>query len=196
MLIKPIGEPDQIFVQARPAMPRALLDHQRRLDPSLFQLLGDKLGLLKRNQRVGVAMDDQRRRIIGRDEGDRRNLAKLLVVSLRLHFPVPMRYSQDIDLVRTTSGRWGRFWRAFGEVLEPWLGHAAFDRSLVAPKLRFKMPVEDNATPSEIRMKLEINTREIDAYDPPKEVELGVDNTCPSRSMSSRETWNACSNTL
>ena len=75
MLIKPIGEPDQIFVQARPAMPRALLDHQRRLDPSLFQLLGEKLGLLKRNQRVGVAMDDQRRRIISRDEGDRRNLA-------------------------------------------------------------------------------------------------------------------------
>jgi hypothetical protein len=82
MLIKPIGEPDQIFVQARPAMPRALLDHQRRLDPSLFQLLGDKLGLLKRNQRVGVAMNDQRRRIISRDEGDRRNLAKLLVISL------------------------------------------------------------------------------------------------------------------
>jgi hypothetical protein len=40
----------------------------------------------------------------------------------------------------------------------------------------FKTPVEDNATPSEIRMKLAINTREIDAYDPPKEVEFGVDN--------------------
>jgi len=68
MLVKPIGEPDQILVQAWPAMPRALLDYQRRLDSSLFQLLGDKLGLLKRNQRVGVAMNDQRRRIIGRAE--------------------------------------------------------------------------------------------------------------------------------
>jgi len=87
-----------------------------------------------------------------------------------------MRYSQDIDLVRTTSGPVGPV-LARVRVLEPWLGHAAFDRSPVAPKLRFKTPVEDNATPSEIRMKLEINnTREIDAYDPPKEVEFGVDN--------------------
>ena len=87
-----------------------------------------------------------------------------------------MRYSQDIDLVRTTSGPVGTVLARVREVLEPWLGHTAFDRSPVAPKLRFKTPVEDNATPSEIRMKLEINTREIDTYDPPKEVEFGVDN--------------------
>ncbi len=95
---------------------------------------------------------------------------------LKLHFPVPMRYSEDIDLIRTTSGPVGPVLARVREVLEPWLGHAAFDRSPVAPKLRFKTPVEDNATPPEIRMKLEINTREIDAYDPLKEVEFGVDN--------------------
>src|SRR5271157_5351599 len=40
----------------------------------------------------------------------------------KLHFPVPMRYSEDIDLVRTTSGRWVRFWRAFARCLSPGSG--------------------------------------------------------------------------
>lgn len=94
----------------------------------------------------------------------------------KLHFPVPMRYSEDIDLVRTTSGPVGPVLARVREVLEPWLGHAAFDRSPVAPKLRFKTPAEDTATPSEIRVKVEINTWEIDAYDPPNEIEFSVDN--------------------
>jgi len=94
----------------------------------------------------------------------------------KLHFPVPMRYSEDIDLVRTTSGPVGPVLARVREVLEPWLGHAAFDRSPVAPKLRFKTPAEGTATPSEIRVKVEINTWEIDAYDPPNEVEFSVDN--------------------
>ena len=94
----------------------------------------------------------------------------------KLHFPVPMRYSEDIDLVRTTSGPVGPVLARVREVLEPWLGHAEFVRSPVAPKLRFKTPAEDTATPSEIRVKVEINIWEIDAYDPPKEVEFTVDN--------------------
>ena len=94
----------------------------------------------------------------------------------KLHFPVPMRYSEDIDLVRTTSGPVGPVLARVREVLEPWLGHAAFDRSPVAPKLRFKTLAEDTATPSEMRVKVEINTWEIDAYDPPNEVEFRVDN--------------------
>jgi predicted nucleotidyltransferase component of viral defense system len=54
----------------------------------------------------------------------------------KLHFPVPMRYSEDIDLVRTTSGLVGPVLARVREVLEPWLGHATFDRSPVAPKPR------------------------------------------------------------
>jgi Nucleotidyl transferase AbiEii toxin, Type IV TA system len=94
----------------------------------------------------------------------------------KLHFPVSMRFSEDIDLVRTTSGPVGPVLARVREVLEPWLGHAEFLRSPVAPKLRFKTPAEDAATPSEIRVKVEINIWEIDAYDPPNEVEFRVDN--------------------
>jgi Nucleotidyl transferase AbiEii toxin, Type IV TA system len=61
-------------------------------------------------------------------------------------------------------------------VLEPWLGHAAFERSPVAPKLLFRVPAEDTSIPSTIRLKVEINTWEIDAYDPPLAVEFGVAN--------------------
>jgi predicted nucleotidyltransferase component of viral defense system len=94
----------------------------------------------------------------------------------KLHFPAPVRFSEDIDLVRTTSGPVGPILARVREVLEPWLGHAAFDQSPVAPKLRFKAPAEDTSTSSEIRVKVEINTREIDAYDPPAEREFQVDN--------------------
>jgi predicted nucleotidyltransferase component of viral defense system len=94
----------------------------------------------------------------------------------KLHFPVPMRYSEDIDLVRTTSGPVGPILARAREVLEPWLGHAAFERSPVAPKLLFKVPAEDTGIASAIRLKVEINTREIDAYDPTLEVEFRVDN--------------------
>jgi hypothetical protein len=94
----------------------------------------------------------------------------------KLHFPVPMRYSEDIDLVRTTSGPVGPVLARVRDVLEPWLGRAEFVRSPVAPKLRFKTPAEDTAAPSEIRVKVEINIWEIDAHDPPHEVEFRVDN--------------------
>jgi predicted nucleotidyltransferase component of viral defense system len=94
----------------------------------------------------------------------------------KLHFPAPTRFSEDIDLVRTTSGPVGPVLARVREVLEPWLGHAEFIRSPVAPKLRFRTPAEDTNTSSEIRLKVEINTREIDAYDPPCEVEIRVDN--------------------
>ena len=94
----------------------------------------------------------------------------------KLHFPVPRRYSEDIDLVRTTSGPVGPILARIREVLEPWLGHAAFERSPVAPKLLFRVPAEDTGIPSAIRLKVEINTREIDAYDPPLEAEFRVDN--------------------
>src|ERR1700681_3826989 len=56
----------------------------------------------------------------------------------KLHFPVPMRYSEDIDLVRTTSGPVGPILDRVRERLEPWLGRANFDQSPVAPKLRFR----------------------------------------------------------
>ncbi len=93
----------------------------------------------------------------------------------KLHFPAALRYSEDIDLVRTTHGPIGPILDGLRAVLEPWLGPGAFDQSRIAPKLRFRTPSEEDAG-VEIRLKIEINTSEIDAYDPPLSIAYAVDN--------------------
>jgi hypothetical protein len=64
---------------------------------------------------------------------------------------------------------------ALRAVLEPWLGHAQFDQSPVAPKLRFRVEAEDGSGVP-IRLKVEINTREIEAFDPPLALPFRLDN--------------------
>jgi predicted nucleotidyltransferase component of viral defense system len=82
----------------------------------------------------------------------------------KLHFPRPLRYSEDIDLVRTSHGGIGPILDRMREVLEPWLGQAQFVQSQIAPKLKFRVNAEDgNDAP--IRLKVEINTREIETFD-------------------------------
>jgi predicted nucleotidyltransferase component of viral defense system len=81
----------------------------------------------------------------------------------KLHFPNPLRYSEDIDLVRTTEGPIGPILDRTREILEPWLGRARYLPSPVAPKLIFRIDAEDG--PPQIRLKLEINTHERDAFD-------------------------------
>ncbi|TIU14805.1 MAG: nucleotidyl transferase AbiEii/AbiGii toxin family protein, partial [Mesorhizobium sp.] len=85
------------------------------------------------------------------------------------------RYSEDIDLVRTSNGPIGPTLDQLRTVLEPWLGKAQFEQSPVAPKLRFRIEPEDGSGVL-IRLKVEINTREITAFDPPAEVEFDVEN--------------------
>jgi hypothetical protein len=58
----------------------------------------------------------------------------------KLHLPEPLRYSEDIDLVRTTAGPIGPVLDAVRRILQPWMGQAQFDQSPVAPKLRFRIP--------------------------------------------------------
>lgn len=82
----------------------------------------------------------------------------------KLHFPEPLRYSEDIDLVRTSNGPIGPILDQLRIVLEPWLGQAKFDQSPVAPKFLFRVEAEDGSGVP-IRLKVEINTREIDAFD-------------------------------
>lgn len=94
----------------------------------------------------------------------------------KLHFSTPLRYSEDIDLVRTTSGPIGPVLDAVRDVLEPWMGHAQFDQSPVAPKLRFRFPAEDQSSPVPIRIKVEINTFETTAYDGPRTIPFAVKN--------------------
>lgn len=93
----------------------------------------------------------------------------------KLHFPAPLRYSEDIDLVRTSTGPIGPVLDQLRVVLEPWLGRAQFEQSQVAPKLRFRVEAEDGSGVS-IRLKVEINTREIGAFDPPVAIPLKVEN--------------------
>ena len=93
----------------------------------------------------------------------------------KLHFPKPIRYSEDIDLVRTSGGPIGPLLDGLRVVLEPWLGRARFDQSPVAPKLRFRVDAEDGSGVP-IRLKVEINTREIQAFDGPASLPLKIDN--------------------
>ncbi|MFN0193268.1 MAG: nucleotidyl transferase AbiEii/AbiGii toxin family protein, partial [Aestuariivirga sp.] len=94
----------------------------------------------------------------------------------KLHFPKPLRYSEDIDLVRTTAGPIGPVLDRVREVMEPWLGKATFDQSPVAPKLRFRTEAEAVLNGAPIRLKVEINTREIEAYDPPLSIPFSIQN--------------------
>jgi predicted nucleotidyltransferase component of viral defense system len=94
----------------------------------------------------------------------------------KLHFPKPLRYSEDIDFTRTSSGPIGPVLDRVREVLEPWMGHAQFDQSAVAPKLRFRMTTEDQSSPAPIRVKVEIHTRETTAYDGPRALPFALEN--------------------
>ena len=93
----------------------------------------------------------------------------------KLHFPKPVRYSEDVDLVRTSGGPIGSVLDRLRAVLEPWLGRARFDQSPVAPKFRFRVDAEDGSD-APIRLKVEINTREIQAFDNPVSLPLKIDN--------------------
>lgn len=93
----------------------------------------------------------------------------------KLHLPSPLRYSEDIDLVRTSKGPIGPILDRLRATLEPWLGAAQFAQSPVAPKLRFRADPEDGSGVP-MRLKIEINTREVEAFDPPVTRRLEVAN--------------------
>lgn len=93
----------------------------------------------------------------------------------KIIFPQPLRYSEDIDLVRTEASPIGPVLDALRDVLEPWLGHAHFAASQVAPKLRFRVPSEDDPD-VQIRLKVEINIAEIEAFDAPAAIAYSVEN--------------------
>ena len=93
----------------------------------------------------------------------------------KLHFPAPLRYSEDIDLVRTSAGPIGPILDRLRALLEPWLGRARFDQSRVSPKLRFRVETEDTSGVP-IRLKIEINTREIEPFDAPVALPIKVAN--------------------
>ncbi len=81
----------------------------------------------------------------------------------KLHFPAPIRYSEDIDLVRTTAGPIRPILDRVRAVLEPWLGGGSFKQSATAPKLRFRVSAEGPDPDAHLRLKVEINIEEIEA---------------------------------
>jgi predicted nucleotidyltransferase component of viral defense system len=83
----------------------------------------------------------------------------------KLHFPKPLRYSEDIDLVKTAEGPLKPLLDRVHDILDPWLGEPSFERSQVAPKFKYSIEAEDNTSKVPIRLKLEINTTERDAFD-------------------------------
>lgn len=63
----------------------------------------------------------------------------------KLHFPKPLRYSEDIDLVRTMAGGIGPILDRVRDILASWLGNPRFDQGEVAPKFRFRTEAEDGS---------------------------------------------------
>jgi len=84
----------------------------------------------------------------------------------KLHFPARCDTPRTSTWCEQRTDQSDRSWNRLRAVLEPWLGPGAFDQSRVAPKLRFRTPSEEDPA-VEIRLKIEINTSEIDAFDLP-----------------------------
>lgn len=94
----------------------------------------------------------------------------------KLHFPKPYRYSEDIDLTRTTEGVVGPILDRLRAVLEPWMGRGHYDLGELGPRLTFTMKAEDENASQPIRVKVEIATRERTAYDGVKTVPFEIKN--------------------
>ena len=94
----------------------------------------------------------------------------------KLHFSQPYRYSEDIDLVKTEAGPIGPVLDSLRSCLQPWLGKARISQGAKSTRLLFRVNAEDPETVAPLRLKVEINTREIEAYDPPITIPLKVDN--------------------
>ncbi len=92
----------------------------------------------------------------------------------KLHFPKPLRYSEDIDLARTKAEASKPIWDRVHDLLDPWLGDPEYFRSQVAPALRYKVVAEDGS--STIRLKIEINEVEITPLDPARTMPFKVEN--------------------
>ena len=91
----------------------------------------------------------------------------------KLHFVVPMRYSEDLDLVRTTNGPIGPILDGSVGCWNHGWGARSSTRARSPPK---RVDAEDQSAAAPIRLKVEINTREITAFDPPRAIHFRVKN--------------------
>jgi predicted nucleotidyltransferase component of viral defense system len=91
----------------------------------------------------------------------------------KLHFPEALRYSEDIDLVRTSHGPIRDILDGIRRALD-WLGEATFKQSQISPKLIYKIDPEHEGP--RLKLKVEINTRETEAFDGSHEIEYAIEN--------------------
>jgi predicted nucleotidyltransferase component of viral defense system len=91
----------------------------------------------------------------------------------KLHFPEALRYSEDIDLVRTSHGPIRDILDGIRRALD-WLGKASFKQSQISPKLIYKIDPEHEGP--HLKLKVEINTRETEAFDGSHEIEHAIMN--------------------
>jgi predicted nucleotidyltransferase component of viral defense system len=99
----------------------------------------------------------------------------------KLHLPKPLRYSEDIDLARTTDTASKPIWDRVHDLLNPWLGQPEYFRSQTAPALRYTVQAEDGS--GTIRLKVEVNEVEIAPFDPVQTLPLKVTNAWFSGSV-------------
>ena len=71
---------------------------------------------------------------------------------------LPLRYSEDIDLVKTVDGPLKPLLDLVHDIFDPWLGDPVFERCQVAPKFKYSTNAGDKTSQAPIRLKLEINT--------------------------------------
>lgn len=93
----------------------------------------------------------------------------------KLHFDPPGRYSDDIDLVQMEAGPIGPVLAGMREAIDPWLGEPGWKQGPDSVKLLYRfqttaLPVHD------MRVKVEINTREHFSVDGLKQAPFIVDN--------------------
>ena len=94
----------------------------------------------------------------------------------KLHFPSPLRFSEDIDLVRVSAGRVGPILDHIRHGIEPWIGKRpkiTFNHFLA--KLFFRAESKNEETGA-IRIKIEINAREHLSLDPPVSLPFTMEN--------------------
>ena len=77
----------------------------------------------------------------------------------KLHFRPPLRYSEDIDLVQTRPEPAGLMMTALRETLDPWLGKPQWKQTEGRVTFVYRQKSSDSP-PLDIRVKIEINTRE------------------------------------
>jgi len=77
----------------------------------------------------------------------------------KLHIKRPIRYSEDIDLVQVMEEPSGDAIDAIRQVLDSWLGTPKRERAANSFKLIYRVNSE-GVPPRQIRLKIEVNTRE------------------------------------